>query len=94
MTLRQIIREQVQETLQQRINENSDSELAKLERLLAAAVKQAEVYGKQVAVEQDTDTGDPNPFGGDVITKWLYQIYAGAMTGDRKDETYNDEIFK
>jgi len=94
LALRKLIREQVQETLRQRINENSDSELAKLEQLLSAAVKQAERYGKQVAMEQETDTGDPNPTGGNDITQYLYQIYAGAMTGNRKDASENDAIFK
>jgi hypothetical protein len=77
-----------------RINEihsaSGSKEYNKLVKLLQAAVKQAEMVGKDAQKNRDEYEGSE---GADVSV-FLEEIWAGFSTGNHKDKSENDEIFK
>ena len=74
------------------INEvNVTSEVKKLYSILNQAIKQATKVGK-LATPDNADSFDGQE--GQEVGMMLEQIYAAMSTGNPKDKSYNDEIFK
>ena len=73
-------------------NPRSNQLFNKLVATLQTAVKQAEICGKDA--KKNRDSGDWEGSEGNDLSLLLEEIYAAFMTGNHKDKSYNDEIFK
>lgn len=73
-------------------NPKSNPLFNKLVVTLQTAVKQAEVCGKDA--DKNRDSGAWEGSEGNDLAILLEEIYAAFMTGNHKNKSYNDEIFK
>lgn len=78
-------------------NVKGDKDWKQLISALKQAVDAAENLGIKAQEDEieGTDRGDYFMGSeGNEVSSYLMQIYAGLSTGDRKDDSQNDEIFK
>jgi len=87
---KRFFKESLNEELSEADPTSNNRELKKLEKLLKAASKQAEIVGVDSWSFPDNYSGTEALD----IASQLKAIWAGLSTGDMNDESQNDEIFK
>lgn len=91
-----IVRSQIRNIIKENLNINelhsasSNPQFNKLVKLLQACIKQAEVCGKDAKKNPSNWEGSE----GVDLSVFLEEIYAGFMTGNHRDLSLSDELFK